>query len=131
MYPTANVLDRLLIAHPRFDTNDSLGVNKPSFMTNAPDWPTEPIEKTWHHYVEEHLTCDEDEAEKTVTRPGGSSKPKPTLSTGDHGQAMLPRNCMTRHGDRSQFLNYQKQVMRAYVERMYSESRSICSLAMG
>jgi hypothetical protein len=129
MYPTANVLDRLLIAHYRFDTNDSLGVNKLSFMTDAPDWPTEPIEKMWHHYVEEHLTCNE--AEKTVTHPGGSSKPKPTLSTGDHGQVMLPRNCMTHHSDCSQFLNYQKQVMWAYVERMYSESCSICSLAMG
>jgi len=33
---------------------------------------------------------------------------------------MLPTNCLTAHGDQSQFLNYQKQVLRAFVERMYS-----------
>jgi len=87
-------------------------------MTDTPDWPTQPIEASWHHYVEEHLTCDE--GEKMVTHPGNGSKPKQMLSTGSKGQAMLPTNCLTAHGDWSQFLNYQKQVLRAFVEQMYS-----------
>ena len=33
---------------------------------------------------------------------------------------MLPTNCLTAHGDQSQFLNYQKQLLRAFVEWMYS-----------
>ena len=101
-----------------FESNESLGENKPNFMTGALDWPTQPIEASWHHYVEEHLTCDE--GEKMVTHPGNGSKPKQMLSTSSKGQAMLPTNCLTAHGDRSQFLNYQKQVLRAFVERMYS-----------
>jgi len=87
-------------------------------MTDTLDWPTQPIEASWHHYVEEHLTCDE--GEKMVTCPGNGSKPKQMLSTGSKGQAMLPTNCLTAHGDQSQFLNYQKQVLRAFVEQMYS-----------
>jgi len=101
----------------RFESNESLGENKPSFMTDALNWPTQPIETSWHHYVEEHLTCDEEE--KMVTHPGSSSKPKQMLSTSSKGQAMLPTNCLTAHGDQSQFLNYQKQVLRAFVEWMY------------
>jgi len=68
-------------------------------MTDAPDWPTQPIEASWHHYVEEHLTCDE--GEKMVTCPGNGSKPKQMLFTSSKGQVMLPTNCLTAHGDQS------------------------------
>jgi hypothetical protein len=69
-------------------------------------------------YLEEYLTGDEEE--KTILRSGGTAKPKQVLETGDKGQPLLPANCMIRHGDNAQFLSYQKQVLRSYIERMYS-----------
>jgi hypothetical protein len=76
------------------------------------------MEESFNAYLEDHLTGDEEE--KTVLRPGSTAKPKQELETGDKGQPLLPANCLTRHGDSAHFLNYQKQVLRSYVERMYS-----------
>lgn len=102
----------------RFESNNCIGNQKPNFITHEPRWHEKPIQKSFHAYVEEYLTGDEEE--HTVTRPVSSTKPKQTLQTGEKGQPMLPANCLIRHGDTAQFLNYQKQVLRSYIERMYS-----------
>jgi len=109
-----------LIELCRFESNSFLGTQKLNFTANEPRWHEKPIEKTFHTYVEDYLTGDEEPT--TVTRPVSSAKPKQTLETGEKGQPMLPANCLIRHGDHAHFLNYQKQVLRSYVERMYSGS---------
>jgi hypothetical protein len=102
----------------RFESNSCLGNAKPNFIAHEPRWHEKPIQKTFHSYVEDYLTGDEEQ--NTVTRPVGATKPKQHLQTGEKGQPMLPENCLIRHGDRAQFLNYQKQVLRSYIERIYS-----------
>ena len=113
-----------LTGYYRFESNSFLGNQKPNFTADEPAWHAKPIEKTFHAYIEEYLTGDEEE--KTVTRPCTSAKPKQNLSTGEKGQPMLPGNCLVRHGDNAQFLSYQKQVLRSYVERTYSASSISC-----
>jgi hypothetical protein len=109
----------LLIILIRFESNSFLGTNKPNFTTSEARWNEKPLEKTFHAYVKEFLTGDKED--KTVTHPASTVKPKQILPTGDKGQPLLPANCLIWHGNSTQFLNYQKQVLRAYVERIYSE----------
>ena len=117
---------RWLMSFFRFESNSYLGNDKPNFTADEPQWHQKAVEKTFHAYVEEYLTGDEED--KTVTRPGSAAKPKQTLETGDKGQPLLPANCLIRHGNTAQFLNYQKQVLRSYIERLYSASQTSCIL---
>jgi hypothetical protein len=82
-------------------------------------WHEKPIAETFEAYIEEYLSADEEE--KRVIRSTGGAKPKQLLATGGKGQPLLPENCLIRHGDKAMFLTYQKQVLRSFIERMYSE----------
>ena len=57
-----------------------------------------------------------------MVRPTGNAKLKVELASGDKGQPLLPSNCIRVHSDKARFLEYQKQVLQAYIERMYSKS---------
>lgn len=67
----------------RFESNSSLGNEKPNFTTNEPQWHEKLIEKIFHAYIEDYLTGDEEG--KTVTCPSSTAKPKPILRTSDKG----------------------------------------------
>ena len=110
----------------RFESNSYLGNDKPNFTADEPQWHQKAVEKMFHAYVEEYLTGDEED--KMVTCPGSAVKPKQTLETSDKGQPLLLVNCLIRHGDTAQFLNYQKQVLWSYIERLYSTSQTSCIL---
>jgi hypothetical protein len=87
-------------------------------------WSRGPLEKTFHQYVIEHLTGNEDEGEDknwVVVRPTTNIKPEVELVTGHKGQPLLLANCLCTHSDKVCFLEYQKQVLRAYIERMDSK----------
>jgi hypothetical protein len=82
------------------------------------------IEKTFHQYVVENLTGDEDEGndeECLAHRPVGNTKPKLELATGSKGQPLLPKNCVSAHGDKARFLDFQKGIERAHNDEEWTQ----------
>lgn len=102
-----------------YDFNDHFGEGRKAFKSCMPDWAAGNTYQLFEEYAAEHLTGSDSDEPNTVK----IAKPGLKLPTGPNGIPLLPRHCLRpkHRKDAKDFLKFQKDVLRAFVNAAYSK----------